>query len=492
MPRRKSENESRTAEPTTAPLLDWGRAPALDAFETLMWRMDRYPNLRSAVVGLVMLDRAPDAPRARDAHEWGSRAVPRLRERLIEVPFGRPEWVADTAFDLDAHLGFDELPGPGTQRQLLDHAAAFAMADFDRERSPWAARIVTGLEGGRAAYILKLHHALSDGIGIVQLLSFMFSRQRAPTLARKQMPLPPLPEASAPDPYTVMRRQAERELKKLPGRLRAGFESARRVLGESTGLRQRVSAMARYAGSLRRAMAPHMAEPSPLMSARSHEWRFEVMAFPLAPFKAAAKSCGATLNDAFVAGLLGGYARYHQQLGVDIDEIPLVMPISVRSADASGGGNHFAAGQLVGPLGDLGPVERMRSIGEQVLRLRGEPALMATLALMPLLAQLPPDAVAKVMGPKMAANDLQCSNVPGIRDDVYIAGAHATQLYPFAPLPGVPAMITLVTHGADCCIGMNLDSAAIAEPERFLRCMHESFDEILALRAAGYASPNPT
>ena len=477
----KHSSDSAAADTAAPPLLDWGRAPALDAFETLMWRMDRYPNLRSAVVGVVILDKSPELARARDAHEWGTRAVPRLRERLVEIPLGRPEWVADTAFDLDQHLGFDELPAPGTDRQLLDHAAAFAMTDFDRERPPWAARVVTGLEGGRAAYVLKLHHALSDGIGIVQLLSFMFSRQRDPTLARKQMPLPPLPEASAPDTYTVMRRQAERELKKLPSRLRAGLNSARRAIGEGGGLRERVSAVARYAGSLRRAMAPHMAEPSPLLSARNHQWRFEVMDFPLAPFKAAAKASGATLNDAFVAGLLGGYARYHQELGVEIDEIPLVMPISVRSAEASGGGNHFAAGQLVGPLGDLSPVERMRLIGEQVLRLRNEPALMATLALMPLFAQLPPDTVARMMGPKMAANDLQCSNVPGIRDDVYIAGAHATQLYPFAPLPGVPAMITLVTHGADCCIGMNLDGAAIADPERFVRCMRESFDEIMAL-----------
>jgi hypothetical protein len=44
-------------------------------------------------------------------------------------------------------------------------------------------------------------------------------------------------------------------------------------------------------------------------------------------------------------------------------------------------------------------------------------------------------------------------------------------------------MITLVTHGATCCIGMNLDGGAITEPERFVRCMRESFDEIISLKA---------
>lgn len=466
---------------SSEPLLDWGRAPALDAFETLMWRMDRYPNLRSAVVGLVMLDRATDPERVRAAHEWGSRAVPRLRERLVEIPLGRPEWVLDADFSLDAHLQFIDLPAPGSDRQLLDLAAAFAMTPFDRTRSPWAARMINGLEGGRSAYVLKLHHAMSDGIGIVQLLSFMFSRQRAPLLERRSTPLPELPEPGRTDPATLLARQARRELRRLPRRLRDGLGSLRRLVGEPRG--SLLSEVAGYAASLRRVLAPEMATPSPLLAHRNHQWRFEVLDFPLAPFKAAAKACGATLNDAFVAGLLGGFARYHRELGVDAEEMPIGMPINIRKADASGGGNHFAPGQLIGPLGDLSPRERMQRIGEQVSRQRNEPALAAPLAVMPLLASLPADAVSNVMGPKMALNDLQCSNVPGIRDDVFIAGAQATHVYPFAPAPGVPAMITLVTHGATCCVGMNLDGGAVTEPERLVRCMGESFDEILGLKA---------
>lgn len=467
--------------PSSEPLLDWGRAPALDAFETLMWRMDRYPNLRSAVVGLVVLDRATDAERVRAAHEWGTRAAPRLRERLVEIPIGRPEWVLDADFSLDAHLQFVDLPSPGSERQLLDLAAAFAMEPFDRIRSPWAARMVNGLEGGRSAYLLKLHHAMSDGIGIVQLLSFMFSRQRAPLLERRSAPLPKLPDPGPTDPATLLARQARRELRRLPSRLRDGLGSLRRFVGAPEG--SRVSDLAAYAASLRRALAPEMATPSPLLAERNNQWRFEVLDFPLAPFKAASKACGATLNDAFVAGLLGGFARYHREMGVEIDEMPIGMPINIREANAAGGGNHFAPGQLVGPLGDMGPRERMQRIGEQVLRQRNEPALAAPLAVMPLLAALPVDAVSKLMGPKMALNDLQCSNVPGIRDDVFIAGAQATHVYPFAPAPGVPAMITLVTHGSTCCIGMNLDSGAVTEPQRLVRCMRESFAEILALEA---------
>ena len=85
------------------------------------------------------------------------------------------------------------------------------------------------------------------------------------------------------------------------------------------------------------------------------------------------------------------------------------------------------------------------------------------------------------MGPKMAANDIQMSNVPGIAEDVYMAGAKITHVYPLPPLPGCPAMVAMVSHGEHCCLGINLDRAAVTEPEVMMRCLRESFDEILAL-----------
>lgn len=467
------------SSPTAPSPLRWGEAPALDAFETLMWRLDEYPNLRSAVVGVELLDRAPDRARLRAAHAWGSRAVPRLRHKLVEVPLGTPEWCEDPRFDLDAHLDFVTLPAPGSVRQLLDLAQSYAMEPFDRTRPPWSAVVVEGLEGGRAAYVLKLHHAMTDGIGIVQLLSFMHSDQRAPRADRAQPP--PLAAAAEPTKTRALLRQARREIGAAPARLRRTLDSVRDALRPDHAGESRLSRLARYAASLGRTMAPYMAPPSPLFAARNHQWRFECLELPLPALKAAAKASGASLNDAFVSGLLGGVRRYHQHFGVEVEEIPIVMPISVRSADDVGGGNRFAPGQLSGPVAEADPVRRMKLIGEQVARLREEPALLAPLALMPLLARLPAPLVAKAMGPKMAANDLQISNVPGIREPVFMAGAEVTHMFPFAPLPGVPGMIALVSHGQTCCIGMNLDQAAIADPDRWMACMRESFDEVLAL-----------
>ena len=42
-------------------------------------------------------------------------------------------------------------------------------------------------------------------------------------------------------------------------------------------------------------------------------------------------------------------------------------------------------------------------------------------------------------------------------------------------------MVSLISHGDRCCVGVNLDPAAVTEPERFARCLVEGFEEVLAL-----------
>jgi hypothetical protein len=38
----------------------------------------------------------------------------------------------------------------------------------------------------------------------------------------------------------------------------------------------------------------------------------------------------------------------------------------------------------------------------------------------------------------------------------------------------------LVSHGETCCVAVNLDPAAVTEPERFARCLTEGYAEVRA------------
>ena len=99
----------------------------------------------------------------------------------------------------------------------------------------------------------------------------------------------------------------------------------------------------------------------------------------------------------------------------------------------------------------------------------------------PVLARLPSAAVSDFVSSLTATNDLQASNVPGIREEVYVAGAKIERMYGFGPLLGCACMITLVTHGSTCCVGANVDPTAVTDIERFADCLRAGFEEVLAL-----------
>ncbi len=72
---------------------------------------------------------------------------------------------------------------------------------------------------------------------------------------------------------------------------------------------------ARTIGSVARFLQPAPRPLSPVIDARSLDRRVSVFAVPLDDLKRAAKASGGSLNDAFVAGVLGGLQRYHEFRG---------------------------------------------------------------------------------------------------------------------------------------------------------------------------------
>jgi hypothetical protein len=97
--------------------------------------------------------------------------VPRLRQVVLRPPLaqGLPLWVDDTAFDLGNHLRVVQLPTPGGERELLVLCDQLCMRLLDRARPLWELWLVTGLAQGRVGLLLKLHHALADGLAAVQI-----------------------------------------------------------------------------------------------------------------------------------------------------------------------------------------------------------------------------------------------------------------------------------------------------------------------------------
>jgi WS/DGAT/MGAT family acyltransferase len=474
------------------PGLSWGADPGMSAFEIVMWRVDVDPKLRSTMMGVEILDSVPDTDRFIEAHEWATRMAPRLRERVVAPLFGTgtPHWALDPDFDLHYHLRFMSLPSGGGWRQLWELAEQSTMTPLDPQRPLWEVTLVSGLPDGRAGYFIKLHHALGDGLGITQLLSGLHSRTRDHT---DDKPWPDLPAKGTQESIgNALLRQVTDDVSAVGSAAGSAVRSVLGGLGQAVRHpRTTVDDALAWTASARRVLSPPPGTPSPLLAPRSGTLRFRAVDVEFADFRAAGKVVGGTVNDAYLAALMGAFRLYHERMGHPVAPdatMPVSVPVSVRRDDDAQGGNHFAPGRLAGPIGVVGAEERVGAVHAAMALARAEPALESADVFTPLLSRLPGEFVSRIAGDMTKQNDLQASNVPGLREDVFLAGAKIERIYPFAPLPGCAAMISMVTHGSTCCIGANLDGAAISDQDLFARCLVDGFAEVLALHP-GAAPP---
>ncbi len=118
--------------------------------------------------------------------------APRFRQRVIDSPFGTgtPSWAIDPEFDLHYHVRRLRLAGDGSMRELLSTCEQLAMTALDPARPPWEGYLIEGLPDGKAAYFLKGHHALTDGLGAIIALAQLHSTTREPKPDKPQPPEP--------------------------------------------------------------------------------------------------------------------------------------------------------------------------------------------------------------------------------------------------------------------------------------------------------------
>jgi hypothetical protein len=244
-----------------------------------------------------------------------------------------------------------------------------------------------------------------------------------------------------------------------------------------------ISDTVRFTRSLQRVLSPPPVDRSPLLAGQDGTgYRLVVHDVPLADLKAAGKAAGGSVNDAFLAALLGGFRRYHEHFGVTVDRMPIAFPISLRTSDDPLGGNRFAGARFAAPVGEPDPRERIAAVREFVLTARNEPAIGVLDLLAPLVSHLPTPVVVGLAAGMTAITDVQASNIAGLGHTAYLAGAKITHTYMFGPRPGVAAMVVMASYDGTCCVGFNVDPDAIADLDLFADCIRQGFDEVLAVR----------
>jgi len=446
----------------------------VDAFTITL---ERDPLLRSTIVAVAVFAGTPDFEVLRDRIDRATRLAPTFREVLVASPLGLapPRWMVDPAFDLDFHLRRVAAPAAGDLASVIEIARTAGMAAFDPARPLWEFTLVEGMKDGRSALVMKVHHALTDGIGGIQLAALVVDFEPTPAPLGA---MPAAPRAQQAGPLDAWRDviaydlarfigEGRGRLSSIPGEL---VDAARHPFHAAAEVVKTTAALARF-------VRPVTTTKSQVMARRRLQWHFGTLDLELDALRRAAKTIDGTLNDGFVGGITGGLRRYHDRHGSRVGDLRLTMPISVRTDDHDVGGNHITLVRFEVPVGIADPAKRMTEIDERCVALRRDRALPYSNAVAGMLNLLP----TSVSGGMLKHVDFVASNVPGFPSNVYLAGAELEAFYPFGPTIGSAANITLMSYRGRCHIGVNTDCGAVPDPNALLEDLRLGFEEVLDL-----------
>ncbi len=280
----------------------------------LMQRASGRGSVPMQVGGVLVLRGRPEPARVRAAIAERIRAVPRLRRRLMNVPFGagRPVWVDDPAFDIDAHVRVVQCQAPGGETELLAIAANLLTRALPRDRPLWSVTFVDGLADGRSALVVMFDHVLADGMGGLFVLGQLVDGARP--VPDSSFPVPPPRRADLFADALLSRIHALRRLPAVPGMLAA----ARAELAPAVHVR-----------------APRCSLNQPTGPDR----RLGVVRADLESVRRIAHAYGGTVNDVVLAAVTGALHDLLADRDESIDSLVVSVAVSARRTTEPALGN---------------------------------------------------------------------------------------------------------------------------------------------------------
>ncbi len=415
---------------------------------------------RMQFAAIAVLDAAPDPDAMRVLVTSRLDAVPRLRQRLVRVPHGRPVWIADSAFDPSQHLESIACPPPGDRRAMLAVAARIVEQRLSLARPPWRIVHVGGLNpasaGGRSALVIVLHHVLADGLAGLAILSRLVDG--AESAARPAVPA---------DPWSGGRGSAGRRWTGPAARLRAG---AAELLRDGT-----------------RGAPPCSINAGPIGPHRA----LGVARADLGPLAAAAKAAGGTVNDVALTAVTGALHDLLAERGEPLDRLVVSMPVAARRRPAEAGdlGNRTGVLPVSLPLNGA-PRQRLSAVAD-ITRVRKTDIPGASAALYGpfarALAAL--GAFGWFIGHQRLVNTF-VTNVRGPSEPLVFGRNRITELVPVSPISGnVGVGFAVLSYAGRLSITVVADADRCLDVDRLAALVRAQLDELAAppARMAGTA-----
>lgn len=413
----------------------------------------------------------------------GISRYPIFRRRLLNVPalLDHPYWVEDPDFDVDCHLRRLALAQPGNWHQFNLQLARLQATPMHRDRPLWQAYIIEGLNGlsgipkGSFAVVMRVHRAVADA----NALNDMMMRMHTPE---------PVSEAVNAGAEICVRENTPVAGQLLVEALR---NNSRRVWQSGSLLRRGYH---RY--RQQRDQAADMPELPPVSATRFN--RLPSSYRVVSHYSLDRSDCeairrqvpGSSLCDVILT-VIGGALRLYLERKGELPEHGLVAGCPQRLPQELHGRTKTGQPGLLRM--DLhteydSPLQRLRAMQQETLAARArDPA--GDFALMNQTSELIPPLLLNWGASsylRMAARSGLIYNtfVNGIRGSdvpLYFAGAPLLKSFSLTPLlPGCSLVHSVSRWGDDMTIGINACREALPDPDVYIACMKDAWQELRA------------
>lgn len=385
---------------------------------------------------------------------------------LAKAPLSRlaPAVHEISKLDFDYHVRHSALPSPGGERELGELISNLHGVWLDRSRPLWTCHIVEGLENGRFAIYLKIHHALADGVRCIRFLESTHS-------------IRPGDAIQAPWDRAVVERRAA-----SGARLRL----APPVIGPATLVMAAKHALSlnRPTGHVEARVKPFSAPRSRLNGYVTNARRVATQQLDIERLKRIAKRAGVSSNDVYLA-VIGAALRslLVAQDGLPERSLIAAVPFSLRQRGDEGNGNRVAfswatlATDVADPKARVSRIKASTAAAKahvQSMPAAARPLITATLAAPATFAGAL--GLSRWLPPPM---NLVVSNVPGPAATLYLGCARLEALYPLSiPMQGQVLNITCVSYGSHLNVGFTGSRDALPHLQRLAVLSGMALDEL--------------
>lgn len=379
--------------------------------------------------GFVAPDGSADLEpvRAALADRLSDAGLRRFAERVVRR--GRHLLWEASPPDLAWHVR--EVPPVAGRDGLAALCAALMTETLPPDRPLWELLVVPGAGPQGPGLVLRVHHAVADGVSGVRLARRLFDPADEPD------PAPPPPRPAAPVP--------------------------RRSLARS---------LARLAAMLRRTVPPTV-----LLGPISPHRGVAFAEVDLADLARGGRSAGGTVNDALLAAVAGAAAAALRAAG---EAVPPVLPASVPVALPDRGTSGNAVGVMLVPLPVAEPAvaARVARVARVTATAKGEARAQGTYEL---TRSRWGSRLFGVLARRQRFIALFVSNVRGPERALRLAGAPLLAAWPVAPIQGnVRLGVTAFSYAGRLGCAAHLDAAAI-DRDALAGALAEGLDAIAAL-----------